>query len=642
MDIKSKKHQSLFLLIMAVFLMICGSISLFFGTRLPINLLDGLRTGRLPIFETLLRGWLLNEKTTVLDFGIALHHFALINFMAAILFLILHLLKSKKLVKRLADRQKSYSLFLVLALAIIFLISVLIRLPDLNKPLGVRYEELTLDTLIRLENWKEQGALHHYLVPIDTYKNRADHNIKTWCGTLTENGQCYYLSYPPLAVILAYIPPALIHFQLTPIYLQIMNLFLHLLSAVFIFLLTALLTKHSSEKNDYIAPVLAYTFYLFTPLLLIFHSESYFSDGVVMPFFIGSIYFLLRLLIKEQTKKYEFIIFGLLIFLACYAEWLGILLALAIGLCCLFNRKEKKFRLILLITFIGASTAILLTTWQFFSVAGTEIASKNITSKLLYRSGIKLSDTLTIENPELFSRFNRNEINAWLKIPFYYIGAFNFFLILMVIAGCKLLSLRRKNVSSKSNYQLWMYFVFVAGLPPLLYHLLLFQWSTLHSFSPIKAAPLIIIVGTILIAAALKTALQKNFWPIAIGVTLTLMLFSFISFTCVHSYSVKEIGQHIKNLSASDETIFLLSKSTDRIAKGVLYSYYAKRNIADWNNLDQAKSLLKSNNLTKGILFEINETDLAKVKYAHFNLESSWEDIETNFNKYEHRGDNEK
>lgn len=644
MEIEKQHTRDIFLPIMAGFLAVSGIISLYASNHLPTSLLDGIHPGKISFLETVLRGWIFYEKASLLDFEIALCRFAAFTFISAAL-IILYRTTQQKIIAHFKFNRRSVPFFIGLLLIAIFAGSILVRSHSLNQPLGVRYEELTLDTLIRLNIWEEQGAGQHFFVPSDTYSNPTDKHITTWCSRLTNDGLCYYLSYPPLAIILPYLPLKLFNFELSASYLQIINLLLHFLSAIFIYLITGLLSERASGKKNRAASVLAFSFYVFTPIMLTMYSESYFSDTVVMPFFVAGIYFFLRLIKKTTYRRSDLIIFGLLMFLACYSEWLGILFAGSAGLYTLFHWREKRIRWVFFAILTGSITALGLTLGQFISVIGWSETFKQLADKLLYRSGISLSNDLSMEQPELFSRFNMSVPSAWLRFPFHYIKSFGFFPILTVLALIQLIIGKRNDSKYKLILKPYLPFIWVAGLPAILHHLLLFQWSTLHSFSPIKAAPLFTVISGILIIKVIhRSERSALFWKITSGITVALMIFSFFSFTSHHTNSIAIIGERIANLSTSKEVLFVRNESVNKNdtpssssdLHGILYSYYAHRNIATWSNLDDAKQLIQKNNATSGVLFELNETNPLSLKYIRLTLQSTEKDIETRLEKYQH------
>jgi hypothetical protein len=494
---------------------------------------------------------------------------------------------------------------------------------------------LSSDTLIRLKIWKDQGAWNNFFVPNDTFPGAANNNIQTFCQVFSAEGKCFYLSYPPLAIILPYLPILLFNFQPSPAYLLIINLALHLIAAIFIFLTTVLLSKRSSGKKNYPAAILAYSFYLFAPVLLIMHSESYFADMVIMPFFVGGIYFFLCLLEKPQNHNYKILLLTFLIFLACYTEWLGVLFS---GIICLYSvlkRKHTQWRVIFLLSALACLAALILTAGQFISAVDPASVWEQIKLKILFRSGF--SNTAQESN---FYRYIMINPSAWLRFVFNYLCGYGLLPIIIISAlVIKIKGTKNRLNKLYLNTKAYFPFILVAGLPVLLHHLLLFQWSTLHYFSSLKAAPLITVIGGILIIEMInKKNSAKIFWQLATGLTITLFVFSYLSKTSNQTNFFAIQGRRIANLSNSEDVLFIRSESsaTDDIItwRRTILGYYAQRNISPWVDLSNAKQLLQKNNVANGVLFELRkDVDDLTLKYARFNQQSSEEDVAAGFKK---------
>ncbi|MBU0625170.1 hypothetical protein KKF05_02400 [Patescibacteria group bacterium] len=635
MNLNKYRKKDVLIFIIATLLAMIGFIGLYVSHHLPTSWLDNLNSNDIPFFETFIRGWLFSEKINLIDFEITLLRFAAFAFLGTIIILIFHLVR-QRLTKSDEAGLFNRPIITILLLLTIFSASLLIRSDSFNKPLGLRYEILTSDTLIRLEIWKEQGALKHFFVPSDTYSKPTDKNIKTFCSVLTDKGECYYLSYPPGAIILPYLPIALLNFRPSLLYLQIINLLLHLVTAVFVYLITALLTKQSTEKKDRAAAVLAFSFYTFSPVLLTMHSESFFADMVAMPFFAGGIYFFLDLLFRNRYHRRGVLALGLFIFLTCYSEWLGVLFAGTVAAYALLHWRHPHSRSIFLASVFGAAGALILSASQFISAVGPTLTLEQIKQKILLRAGISNVD----QNP-LFSRYIMNNPSAWLRFPFNYLRGFGLLPILIIVILARFFRFDRLIKKRQILLNSYLPFVWVAGLPVLLHHLLLFQWSTLHYFSPIKAAPLLTVLGGILVS---KMIGQKNrtaiFWQIATMTTIILLIFSYLSTTINQTDFFAVQGDRISKLSRPEDVIFIRLANKDEedtvTWRRSILSYYAHRNIALWEDLASAKQLLQKNNALSGVLFEINNIDQLSLKHIHFTPQSTEEEVEADLNKYKY------
>src|SRR5437899_2344899 len=105
-------------------------------------------------------------------------------------------------IERLSAERVIHRWVTPLILTILFLVSVAVRWPFLNRPLGPHDEWLTSTVLRTMEIWQMEGAWRTYsFLPIMTYPGHVNYNIDNQAGVSDRLGRQYYLSYPPLAYI---------------------------------------------------------------------------------------------------------------------------------------------------------------------------------------------------------------------------------------------------------------------------------------------------------------------------------------------------------------------------------------------------------------------------------------------------------
>ncbi|MBU1028972.1 hypothetical protein KKE28_02070, partial [Patescibacteria group bacterium] len=336
------------------------------------------------------------------------------------------------------------------------------------------------------------------------------------------------------------------------------------------------------------------------------------------------------------NKIFDFTLFGICIFLAAYTEWLGFLLAGTAGLYAIINWQKPWSKKILLISFLGASSALALTLGQMHLALGLKTALEALRTKFLVRTGIEASTE--------YSRFSPY---AWFKIILNYLRGYDFILIATLIAIITLLRKKWTMLTSwlKSTAATpLLTFLFIAGLPVCLHHALLFQWTAVHPFSPLKMAPLITVLAGLCFAYIITHTLQRvkvnTAWKYTIFFIVAFSVFSFLSKTSFCSSDYERRSSFIRNLSKQNEVIF--RKQIDKeiepflISKRVFYALYSGRNVSIWDNLKNAKQLLQKNGVSDGILFEMNAADPTSLKYVRFNLQSTEEDLEAGFNRFNH------
>lgn len=200
------------------------------------------------------------------------------------------------------NKSKTYLLLIGL-----FLISVLVRFPHLDRPLSKHHEFCTAVVLIPLENWAENGAATYHYSPSVSYEGTANHHIENLTAYPVEaDGRFYYLSHPPFAYLLPYFCFKILGVHPTPLALQIFNLLFHLLSCLLLFqIVKMLISRPQPLKGSFsvshpqplkgslptfamrvdsplgvggVGSLTTFLIYLFSPVALWFHGNAYMSD----------------------------------------------------------------------------------------------------------------------------------------------------------------------------------------------------------------------------------------------------------------------------------------------------------------------------------------------------------------------------
>jgi hypothetical protein len=618
-------------IIIFVLLVFSGVISLEVKKIIPANLLTSIPPLQpLPLHLTLIRAWFYSHATTD-SFIIALQYFSFWCFVAAIVILLSLIIPQKFW---LVLQQKIARKYLLAAmLLIIFMISIAIRWPMLNRPLGARNEILTADTLVAMRIWRQRPIEDHYFVRNHTFLNSADRFIPASCTAITDEGDCFYVSYPPGGIILPYAIFTIFGLNLSQINLELFNITLHFFSAIFVYLLVRLLTNKMPTKKSETIALLSYIFYVFAPLIMVAHSNAYLSEMAIQPFFIGGIYFFLRIIFLEKKKIWDWIGLGFFLFWAVYIEWLGILLAGAISLYSIFHWRQVWAKKTLMLMFFCSMAALCLTAWQMEMALGLKIAVSALRDKFLSRIGA--------ENVTAYSRIAPQ---AWFKIILHYLRAYDF-ILLSALSIITIFLIKEKKFIDRlksTAFAPWKIFFLIAGLPILIHHIFLFQWTAVHPFSPLKSAPIITVLAALCFGFILSTSLKNNRNKIVIFLLLLLSILSYLCKTTFYSTEYLVRGSFIHDLAQNDEVIFAKmtasAQQSSPISNQEFYSFYSDRNVTVWNNLPSAKELLRKNDVTAGILFEFNEQNERSLKYIRFNLESTEEEIGAEFAKFNHWG----
>lgn len=485
-------------------------------------------------------------------------------------------------------------------LLVIFLISIIIRFPNLNRPLSFHHEWLTSFSLRVISIFYDNGAYKYNFNPVTTYDGAANKNIDNTSTLLMPKdaqGDYFYISYPPFAFLSPYFIFKLISIQPTVLGIQIFNLFFHFISAFFIFLIVSLFNKKGDKSINWPA-ILGFAIYTFLPLNLWFHSNIYMAEIFVQPLFIIEIYLFLKILFSESIKNYYYWLLGIINFLIIYTEWLGVLLAGTVGLYLLFKIKDKKYRKILYIITATSVSSLLLTVYQYSMIAGF----KNLL--IFYKDKYNLRGGFSELSP---AGTRILEPAAWLRLAqTYIIELFPFYLILL--SSLYILFKKFKKILSDHKLLLTMYIIIV---PIMLHHLIFFSGTVIHDFFLLKDSVYIAIFGALICQYFFGSMNKRSKFLIfsavvIVGAFSSVMVYN--QYNSTYSNRYKNIGEKIKQTAEKDEIAFM--KFDDAEIKQIdiipQYIIYAQRNVALWQNNDQADELIKLNKLTKGVVFTID------------------------------------
>jgi hypothetical protein len=122
-------------------------------------------------------------------------------------------------------------------LVVAFLLSVVLRLPQLGRPLSKHHEFCTAVSLRILQNWWDEGIEKYNYLPATNFAKDADkfiNNFGNATGSVVDAfGNYYYVSHPPLAYYVPYAFFKIIDVRPDVIPLQLFNMLLALFECHF-------------------------------------------------------------------------------------------------------------------------------------------------------------------------------------------------------------------------------------------------------------------------------------------------------------------------------------------------------------------------------------------------------------------------
>jgi hypothetical protein len=496
--------------------------------------------------------------------------------------------------------KRYFSVYVVIILITIFFLSILIRLPNINRPLSKHHEFVTAISLHIINIWQMDGAAKYNFNPVMTYPGMANKYINKYASTTGKmvdvEGNYYYVSHPPFAYILPYLVFQLLHVKATVIAIEIFHLVINFISALFIYLIICNLQFRKSFEVINWSGVCGFSVYLFSAGVLWFQCNTYMSDMLVHLFFLAAVYCLLQIFAnKKQNDKYLFFYAGSL-FLMIYTSWLGIFFAFSVILYSTAKLRKRIFIIINLITAIVSFMTITLFIYQYSLIDGLGNYWDQMKDRLKTRSGWTESSSLSIEV--------KNILNALLTILKNYGTSYLPFILLL---GFFIYLLAKKRQLSLKISERNFLFIWTSVLPIILLHASLLDYSG-HDF--------VSLYGSLFLSVAIALAFEKvrknKVFPIE---RLRLLLFLSIVLSVATYYYInrpgkfsfkgdeygisKQLGLKIKNTAPFDAVVFTIGAA--EIDPQLMY--YAERNIKEIKTKNEAFDFLKIRNIKHGIIY---------------------------------------
>jgi hypothetical protein len=479
----------------------------------------------------------------------------------------------------------------------LFFITLLIRIPQLTRPLSKHHELNTAAVLISMEVWNEKGLAFSHGASIHMYP--GVYNIfkvpNNPYPNLFNSGT--YLSIGPMSYMLPWAVFKLLHISPGETALRIFTLLLQLLSVFLFYQLVKMVFKTLFRRNltDYKATafntshfhVIAITFFLFSPAIMWYMGNAYCHEVLVLPMFLAALIYgftIVQSQYKWSVKNY--LVYGVVIAAAVYTDWLGCAIALVFFIQALSLKQFKQRVPFLLVNAVAVSIPVVLIFWQYISLIGMAEYKNFFLEQLLHRR--------TPDGGITYSVFD------FIKYLFTGYG----FVFIAAIAGMAF-----------SNIQWNRYFLIILAIP-LLHYFLFRGFSNEHDYSVIKWSPFIII-WAVAHLPQLKKRLQS--FTIIAMLCFGVFLYQYINPPGQQSFNgeryvwMKEMGQRMAAEARPDEYIFINTPSYYH-----QIGWYAKRNYLNVKDEAEAKLWLSYQPGSKGIYYELND-DRSVIRTVHFS-----------------------
>ena len=525
---------------------------------------------------------------------------------------------------------------------LLFVLSVLARLPYLNRPLSSHHEGLTAHVLRTQQIWREAGALKHGFRLVCTYPGKADRNIHNG-GQLVDPGGSYYKSsLPPFAYIFPYLVFRLLGVRPDVLPIQVFGLLVHLVTCVLVLLLVRELTRPDAPARGPRGPspaaMVAFAVYLFSPQTLWYHSNVYAFGMLALPLFVAGVLLSLKIAADRNAGPARHALLGLVTFLMVYTDWLGVFFAFSVFVYALYRARERRMRPVLYVVAGATAAGLALTVWQYSRIAGLSAFLRAAGGKYLERSGFAEAAG---GGPQVW------DFVSWKALCGHYVFGYLPFLIVLHTLACVYLALLRKRPgrSGLRRARRELLALYLCAAPVALHHVVFFNYTSVHAYSVLKTGVFVAILCGLLyhrIMAKLRADASDDnraFKAGALGTLVVLMaVMSVVQYLYLnrdgHDRHLK-MGREIARVAKSDEVVFVRpgDRATWRTVPQI--TFYAHRNIALWAGEEKARALLVKNDCERGAVFILTGDNgaVARVEYVDRGRRERPGDDTTPFNR---------
>lgn len=482
-------------------------------------------------------------------------------------------------------------------LGVLFFIAFVVRYPNLDRHLSDHHESITAQSMIALQNWDIQGAWKHHLCILQTYPLDADKYVSNLGQTvMSSNGNGYYISFPPFSIILPYFLFRLFSFQFSVINLQLFNMAGHFIATFFLYLTISMVVPGRPE-GKFAALIGAGVFIFLAPNLWYF-SNTYSWDIFWHYLWVVGIWVVLRIYRDIDQGKQITIplyILSVVTFFMVYSEYQGLLFALSVVLCSYWYLKPSKyFKQILATVTIASAVAFLLTVYQYQSVTGGWTLLGNLVlSKFRDRSLPPQGGMEQIAYSNIWVHYARSFF--YILIPVYS----------MVVVLRKHSTARFGEWFTKAETQL----VWLCVFPVVTHHILLIQWTAVHSYSVVKSSVFLSTIIAILLYKILSNDLvSRPLKCFALVTIVSAMLMSVMKYRGDFSIAKDpdryfRIGELIRAHVSSKDVVFAVSHWM--VEPQIIY--YSGRNIEGVADKNEALKWLRKHRRVQGKVFYIDK-----------------------------------
>jgi hypothetical protein len=470
-----------------------------------------------------------------------------------------------------------------------FIISVVIRWPQMHRPLSKHHDFTTAVVLMSIEAWKQMGGAEKAsFTPLMSYTGNADRLLEKGVHT-TGDGVQLYLSLGPGWYALPYCIFKLLQIPPSAFGLRMISLCFQFFSLIALYFLCYLLKPNNTAFHLFTG-----VFFLFAPSFAWYMGAGYIHNALMLPFALCLIMVAYKIFNSTQKIPWVLILlFFILGVVTIYFDWFGVFLLLCIfGYSILQVKKNFTYLFTALTSLLSILTGIGIIFFQFASFTGYE----KIKTYWFHRSnnqGITNSDTTLLNK---LANIGEHTATSYLPLILLFV-CISFFV--------------------KNRYKL--NFLFFTKVPVLtlwltacfLYNILFLNWTAVHDFSIIPIGILLVIASAYLLSLTHNEALKK------------LMFYTTIILCVVQYFFINRPGASSQNgdkYDAYQKAGFTISKNipvNTRIFLNLnnqrIIEYYAKRTFTHANTPGEAIKICRNFSIKKAVWVKIVNLEVKEI-----------------------------
>jgi hypothetical protein len=477
---------------------------------------------------------------------------------------------------------------------LVFLAGILVRLPNILRPVSKHHEFMSALILINLESWREGGGgdQFHY-IPVLNFQHPGDKYYET-SEYVNSRHDRWYLSLGPAWYIIPYFVYQLFHLPPSPIYLRIINLVFGLWAVLLFFKFCERMVL-PDRPGSYEQIALAGSLFAFSPAMLWYTGNGYTHTTLVLPFILAFLYLVLAMVSNLQKVNFSrLLLLYVLVILLVYIDWLVLFVCIFTAL--FLARKPRtpgKPAWIIITLAAAACTGIALLFIQFSSQDGPAAVLAYWKSRFLFRS---------FANEQVsFPRM------AFHLVFFHGMSAF-LPQVLIIVISWMILRFRKSPIRFSGTER---FFLLTYGLAVVMYNAILMEWSYEHEFSLMPWAPLLAYAGGRLLAEFRNRKMML--FISGCYLLLTIAQYYYINRPGQASrdgmaYNTFELsGEHIRNIPPDYKIYSPIERPAPMI------EYYAGRNITIAPSYEAAREDMTRLGITKAVWVEQDQYKLITI-----------------------------